>query len=159
MTASAPCRGPAGSPPVKPGDTIKLMSGDYGDVVIGDYSQPNANSDFVTVEAAPGQTPLFSTLYIRSTNKWVFKGVKVKSLFGANNNKQALVTVTDQGARSRPPTSSWRACRSARRQHGWMDQGAVGRSGTRGYREIGSPAMARTACRHDLRRDDRVAHP
>src|SRR6202021_2543313 len=55
-------------------------------------------SDFVTVEAAPGQTPVFSTLYIRSTNKWVFDGVKVQSLFGTNNNKQSLVTVTDQGA-------------------------------------------------------------
>ena len=52
----------------------------------------------MTVEAAPGQTPLFSTLYIRSTNKWVFKGIKVQSLLGTNNNKQALVTVTDQGA-------------------------------------------------------------
>ena len=52
----------------------------------------------MTVKAAPGQTPVFSTLYIRSTNKWVFKGIKVQSLFGTNNNKQALVTVTDQGA-------------------------------------------------------------
>ena len=34
----------------------------------------------------------------RSTNKWVFNGIKVQSLFGTNNNKQALVTVTDQGA-------------------------------------------------------------
>ena len=34
-----------------------------------------------------GQTPVFSTLYIRSTNKWVFKGIKVQSLFGTNNNK------------------------------------------------------------------------
>jgi hypothetical protein len=40
---------------------------------------------------------VFLTLYIRSTNKWVFKGIKVQSLFGTNNNKQALVSVTDQG--------------------------------------------------------------
>jgi hypothetical protein len=87
-----------GSPPIQPGDTIELMSGNYGDVVIGDYLQQVVNPSFVTVEAAPGQTPVFSTLYIRSTNKWVFKGVKVQSLLGTNNNKQALVTVTDQGA-------------------------------------------------------------
>jgi hypothetical protein len=87
-----------GSPPVQPGDTIELMSGSYGDVVIGDYSQQVVNPSFVTVEAAPGQTPLFSTLYIRSTNKWVFKGIKVQSLLGTNNNKQPLVTVSDQGA-------------------------------------------------------------
>jgi Right handed beta helix region len=87
-----------GSPPVQPGDTIKLMSGDYGDIVIGDYLQQVVNPSFVTVEAAPGQMPVFSTLYIRSTTKWVFKGIKVQSLLGTNNNKQALVTVTDQGA-------------------------------------------------------------
>jgi parallel beta-helix repeat protein len=87
-----------GSPPIRPGDTIELMSGDYGDIAIGDYLQQVVNPSFVTVEAAPGQTPVFSTLYIRSTNKWVFKGVKVQSPIGTNNNKQNLVTVTDQGA-------------------------------------------------------------
>ena len=87
-----------GSPPVQPGDTIKLMSGDYGDIAIGDYLQQVVNPSFVTVEAAPGQAPVFLTLYIRSTNKWVFRGIKVQSLLGTNNNKQWLVTVTDQGA-------------------------------------------------------------
>src|ERR1700678_3773373 len=86
-----------GSPPVQPGDTIKLMSGNYGDIVIGDYLQQVVNPSFVTVEAAPGQAPVLLTLYIRSTNKWVFKGIKVQSLFGTNNIK-SLVTVADQGA-------------------------------------------------------------
>ena len=74
------------------------MSGDYGDIIVGIFNTQTPNPSFVTVEAAPGQTPVFSTLYIRSTNKWVFKGIKVQSLFGTNNNRQALVTVTDQGA-------------------------------------------------------------
>jgi hypothetical protein len=86
-----------GEPPVQPGDSIMLMNGNYGDVGIGDYKQQVVNSSFVTVEAAPGQTPLFSTLYIRSTNKWVFRGIKVQSLSGTNN-KPALVAVGDQGA-------------------------------------------------------------
>jgi hypothetical protein len=51
-----------GNPPVGPGDTIMLMSGNYGDIAIGEYLQQVVNSDFVTVEAAPGQTPVFSTL-------------------------------------------------------------------------------------------------
>src|SRR6202046_5284695 len=88
-----------GSPPVHPGDTTKLMSGDYGEIVIGDYMQQVVNPSFVTVEAAPGQTPVFSTLYIRSTNKWVFRGIKVQSLLNTTSNaKRGLVTVTDQGA-------------------------------------------------------------
>ena len=70
-----------GSPPVRPGDTIKLMSGNYGDIGLGNYMLPIVNSDWITIEAAPGQTPVFSTLYIRSTNKWVFKGIKVQSLY------------------------------------------------------------------------------
>jgi hypothetical protein len=87
-----------GNPPIQPGDSIMLMNGDYGDVGIGDYKQQVANPSFVTLEAAPGQTPVFTTLYIRSTSKWVFKGIKVQSLWGTNNNKLSLVTIGDQGA-------------------------------------------------------------
>jgi Right handed beta helix region len=88
-----------GNPPVSPGDTIMLMSGNYGDITIGSYGLSVNNSDFVTIEAAPGQVPLFTTLYIRSTNKWVFSGVAVQSLWGTNGNKSPnLVTITDQGA-------------------------------------------------------------
>jgi hypothetical protein len=87
-----------GDPPVQPGDTVALMNGNYGDVAVSIYNTQIPNSDFVTVKAAPGQTPVFSTLYIRSTNKWVFNGIKVQSLWATNNNRQALVTVADEGA-------------------------------------------------------------
>jgi hypothetical protein len=88
-----------GNPPVRPGDTIMLMSGNYGDISIGDYNLPTTNWDFVTVQAAPGQAPVFDTLYIARTNKWVFSGIKVQSVSGTNNNNPpALVYVTDQGA-------------------------------------------------------------
>ena len=86
-----------GNPPVQPGDALMLMSGNYGDINIGNFDQPTTNSDFVTVEAAPGQTPVFSTLLLDRTNKWVFNGIKVQSLYGANGNYNALVTLTDQG--------------------------------------------------------------
>ena len=129
-----------GSPPVQPGDTIKLMSGNYGDIVIGDYLQQVVNPSFVTVEAAPGQTPVFLTLYIRSTNKWVFDGVKVQSLFGTNNNKQSLVTVGDQGAEH--PTSDIilknLQISTADSTDGWTQEQWVAQ-GRSGYREYGSP--------------------
>jgi hypothetical protein len=86
-----------GSPPVQPGDAILLMSGNYGDIVLGNFNLETANSDFVTVEAAPGQTPVFTTLLLDRTNKWVFDGIKVQSLNGTNGNTQALVSLTDQG--------------------------------------------------------------
>ena len=129
-----------GSPPVHPGDTIKLMSGEYGDIVVGIYNTQVPNSDFVTVEAAPGQTPVFSTLYIRSTNKWMFKGIKVQSLFGTNNNKQALVTVSDQGA-SLPTTDiilENMQISTTDNIDGWTKEQWVAQ-GRIGYREVGSP--------------------
>ena len=88
-----------GNPPVQPGDAIYLMSGNYGDIGLGNFDNPTNNSDFVTVEAAPipGQVPVFSTLWIDRTNKWVFSGIKVQSLLGANNNTNALITIADQG--------------------------------------------------------------
>jgi hypothetical protein len=129
-----------GSPPVQPGDTIRLMSGNYGDIVIGDYLQQVVNPSFVTVEAAPGQTPVFLTLYIRSTNKWVFKGIKVQSLWGTNNNKQGLVSVTDQGASL--PTSDIilqnMEISTADSTDGWTKEQWVAQ-GRIGYREVGSP--------------------
>jgi Right handed beta helix region len=128
-----------GSPPVQPGDTIKLMSGNYGDIVIGDYLQQVVNPSFVTVEAAPEQTPVFSTLYIRSTNKWVFKGIKVQSLFGTNNNKQSLVTLTDQGAAL--PTSDIilqnMEISTADSMDGWTQAQWIAQARS-GYREAGS---------------------
>ena len=87
-----------GSPPVQPGDAITLMSGNYGDIYISNFNLPTTNSDFVTVTAASGQTPVFTTLYFDRTNKWVFNGIKVQSITGANGNTQALVVMTDQGA-------------------------------------------------------------
>jgi Right handed beta helix region len=86
-----------GNPPVQPGDALMLMSGNYGDIGIGDFNLPTTNSDFVTVQAAPGQTPVFTTLLLDRTNKWVFNAIKVQSLYGTNGNIQPLVVLTDQG--------------------------------------------------------------
>jgi hypothetical protein len=87
-----------GSPPVQPGDAIMLMSGNYGDIALGNYNLSTTNSDFVTVQAVLGQTPVFSTLAISRTNKWVFNSIKVESLLGTNGNNNPLVGVSDQGA-------------------------------------------------------------
>jgi hypothetical protein len=129
-----------GNPPVQPGDTIMLMGGNYGDVVVGMYNLQIPNSDFVTIKAASGQTPVFVTLYIRSTNKWVFDGVKVQSLWGTNNNKQWLVTVTDQGAAL--PTSDIilknLQISTADSTGGWTKEQWVAQ-GRSGYKEWGAP--------------------
>ena len=84
--------------PVAPGDEILLMSGNYGDVSIGGFSPETSNSDFVTIQAAPGQTPLLTSLFIGETNKWVFNGLKVQSLQSAAGSGGALVGIKDGGA-------------------------------------------------------------
>ncbi|HWX30499.1 MAG TPA: hypothetical protein VNZ53_24035, partial [Steroidobacteraceae bacterium] len=137
-----------GSPPVQPGDTIMLMSGDYGDIVIGDYLQQVVNPSFVTVEAAPAHAPVFSTLFIRSTNKWVFKGIKVQSLLFTNNNKLPLVTVTDQGASL--PTSDIilenMQVSSADNTDGWTQPEWLTRARVVGISAKGTDHGANTTC-------------
>jgi hypothetical protein len=89
--------------PVAPGDEILLRSGNYGDVFIT-ASPAISNSNFVTVAAAPGQTPVLTSLFIGETNKWVFNGIKVQSLQHAARSGNALVQIKDAGA-TLPPTS------------------------------------------------------
>ena len=125
---------------VQPGDTIKLMDGNYGDVTVGVFSIHISNSNFVTVEAAPGQTPVFSTLYIFSTYKWVFNGIKVQSLIGTNDNRRPLVTVRDAGA-SLPTTDILlenMQISTADSTDGWTKEQWVAQ-GRIGYQEWGSP--------------------
>ena len=121
----------------------------------------SSTPSFVTVEAAPGQTPVFSTLYIRSTNKWVFNGIKVQSLLGTNNNKLSLVTVADQGAAL--PTSDIilenMQISSADSTDGWTKAQWVAQGAHRLPGGGFAQATARTASQHDLHLDDRIAHP
>ena len=84
--------------PIAPGDEILLMSGNYGDVWLGGLNAEIANSDFVTVAAAPGQTPVLTSLFVAETNKWVFNGLKVQSLKPAALSGNPLVTIKDGGA-------------------------------------------------------------
>ena len=87
-----------GSPPIHPGDTIMLMSGNYGGLTLGANSEETVNSAFVTVQAAPGQTPVLNTIFITDTNKWVFSSITVQSIRSVAPANAALVTLKDQGA-------------------------------------------------------------
>jgi hypothetical protein len=130
-----------GNPPVQPGDTILLMSGNYGDIGIGGYNLQTTNLNFVTVRAAPGQNPIFTTLYISRTNKWLFDGIKVQSLSGTNKNSNALVTITDQGAAfptkdiilTNMDISTFDTIPAGFTQAQWIAQGRTG------FKEIGAP--------------------
>ena len=75
------------------------MSGNYGDLWLSIWNAPEiSNSDFITIAAAPGQTPVLTSLFVAETNKWVFSGLKVQSLQSAARSGNALVEVKDGGA-------------------------------------------------------------
>jgi hypothetical protein len=84
--------------PIAPGDEILLMSGNHGDLWLNIWNAPIANSDFITVAAAPGQTPVLTSILVAGTNKWVFSGLKVQSLQAVARSGNALVVVKDGGA-------------------------------------------------------------
>jgi hypothetical protein len=84
--------------PIAPGDEILLMSGNYGNIWISVQNAEISNSDFVTVAAAAGQTPVLTSLFVSGTNEWVFNGLKVQSLEPAALSNNALVEVKDGGA-------------------------------------------------------------
>ena len=59
--------------PIKPGDVIYLKSGDHGDVLVSHA----VNDEFITVQAAPGHTPILHSLVVSGAAKWMFAGLKV----------------------------------------------------------------------------------
>ena len=66
--------------------------------MIGGLPAEISNSDFITVAAAPGQTPILTSLFVGETNMWVFNGLKVQSVQPAARSGNALVAVKDGGA-------------------------------------------------------------
>jgi hypothetical protein len=78
---------------VQPGDEILLMGGQYGDVSIGAYAIATPNPAFVTIAAAPGQTPVLASLKLTSTSMWRFQHLSVQSL-----GKNPAIDITDQGS-------------------------------------------------------------
>ena len=140
-----------GNPPVHPGDTIQLMSGNYGDVTVGSYRGPVNNSDWVRVVAAPGQTPVFDTLSLFNSSKWIFDGITVQSLNGTNGSENPLVKIFDQGINW--PTTNIilnnlqvstvpAAVGEKWTQAQWLTQARTGGiyvTGTRGPNQVGHP--------------------
>jgi len=79
------------SGPIKPGDEILLLNGNYGTVSFNLPSIEVVNSGFVTVAAAPGQTPVIASMVLADTNNWHFDGIKFQSMAGV------LASVNDGG--------------------------------------------------------------
>ena len=81
--------------PIEPGDEVLLMSGNYGAITVGQYLAPIVNPSFVTIAAAPGQTPVLTTLGVSASKMFAFNRLKVQS---TQSNGAWLIAVKDQGA-------------------------------------------------------------
>jgi hypothetical protein len=91
----------AGPPtgPINPGDKILLMSGNYGDVSIGAWSIGVNNPSFVAIAAAPGETPVLSSLVVTASSRFLFSGLKVVGTADSSPKApEQLVLIIDQGA-------------------------------------------------------------
>ncbi len=84
------------SGPIQPGDEVLLMSGKYGPINVGQWAAGIVNSSFLTIAAAPGQTPVLTNLNVSASEMFAFNGLKVQSLAPGSIGGW-LVDVNDQG--------------------------------------------------------------
>ncbi len=75
--------------PVKPGAILHLMSGNHGTPQVRQY----VNDDFISVVAAPGQTPVLDALSISGSSRWLFRGLKFQGARGPDKRYNYLVDV------------------------------------------------------------------
>ena len=133
---------------VQPGDEILLMGGQYGDVAIGAYAVATTNPAFITIAAAPGQMPVFSTLVITASSYFVFSGIEVQSIAEGTPKSVALVRVGDQG--SALPSSNIvftnMLISSAGDTSGWTKEQWLARVRSVGIFATGSDHGANTTC-------------
>lgn len=61
---------------VHAGDLIYLKTGNHGAVSLWTAGNRKfANTDFITIQALPGNQPLIESLYLLFSSKWVFRGI------------------------------------------------------------------------------------
>ena len=79
--------------PIRPGDTIVLMSGDHGPVEFRQY----VNDDFISVVAGKGQTPVVQSLHITASSRWLFRGIKFQGVRPEGDKYGPLVGLISHG--------------------------------------------------------------
>ncbi len=128
---------------VQPGDEILLMGGQYGDVSIGAYKVPTTNSAFVTIAAAPGQTPVLASLRLTATNMWRFQHLSVQSI----GNKEGIL-VNDQGPSLKTSDIIFETILvgSPESVDGWTQAQWISNARNVGVREMSSADGANTKC-------------
>ncbi len=119
--------------PVNPGDTVYLMNGAHGDLILGVYGQTIVNPAPVTFSAAPGCTPVISSIRVSGSNNWVFRGLKVQGLVDSGRwlvniaSDASDVVLDDLDVSSIDDASAWK-------QADWVAKARIGGVYTAGSR-------------------------
>jgi hypothetical protein len=79
--------------PIKPGDTIWLHTGQYGDVMI----RKHYNRDFVTIAAAEGERPRLRSFRLQAGAKWRLKKLHISAEFGTGKKPRTMLDVESHG--------------------------------------------------------------
>lgn len=79
--------------PIKPGDTIWLRNGNYGDVTI----RKHYNTAVITIAAQQGHTPRFRSLLLQSSSHWALKGLHVSPEFGDGAKPRTMIEIQAHG--------------------------------------------------------------
>jgi parallel beta-helix repeat protein len=75
--------------PVKAGDTLLLMTGYHGDIrILRAY-----NTDYITIAAAPNQTPGIKRLRMTAVAKWIVRGLTVSPQLAPAYDNSTLIFV------------------------------------------------------------------
>jgi parallel beta-helix repeat protein len=66
---------------VHAGDLIYLMTGNHGDIHIDPwyYGGKVANTDFITIQAAPNNKPVINSLEFQNASYWAFRGLTIQN--------------------------------------------------------------------------------
>ena len=75
--------------PVVAGDTIWLLSGDYGAVAITGYY----NTSMVTIAAAPDADARLSSLLVRGSSNWTIRGLQISPDFGDTYDPVTMIDI------------------------------------------------------------------
>jgi hypothetical protein len=105
--------------PIKPGDTIALLTGYHGTLTI----KGKHNTQHVTIAAAPGATARLARVVVRDSSRWTLRGLDVSPSHAPTYAKNTMIDLqayNDQGQlkeivvencllRSVPDASGWSA--------------------------------------------------
>jgi Right handed beta helix region len=75
---------------VHAGDLLYLLSGHHGSIHLKAGTNNCVNTDFISVQAAPGNVPILDQLLVEGASKWIFRGMTISQTAPSSNSRLIL---------------------------------------------------------------------